>query len=435
MKMNLVIIVGCLIATGCHAQPANGPQDIATSSLQVRLPARAQPFFEPLVASQQPGFKFRGIKGWAWTPEQYLEEIPWLAKFKMNFLMNCYLSLFTSTPSRNNEWWKPLPEAKKAAYAKVIRSCQAEGISFCFCMNPQLASQRPLNPTNTEDIDLLFRQYAWAQSQGVKWFSICVDDVEWTQAPSVIAAEDARMVDSVLARLRAKDPEAQMIFCPGRYYGDGTKPADHTYLQTLARDLDPEVYVFWTGDAAVTPRITLAAAESYKTAVGHRLFLWDNYPVNDNQPTLNLGPVSGRAPGLCKIIDGYMSNPMKPQNQINLIPLATCADYAYNPPGYDPARSIGQAIFLFGETSAQREVLEELVEAYPGFIAAGGGTGANPVREKFKKLAAEPDSRAAWIFQHQIESLSARFQKEFPRRFRAAKKTVAADAVWMKAQP
>ncbi len=409
----------------------DGPQEgTATSSLRVQIPAKPRPFPEPL-APGRAGFKFRGAKGWAWTPDQYLEEIPWLAKFRMNFLMNCYVSLFTSTHPWTNEWWKPLPDVKKAAFARVIRACQSNGITFCFCMNPQLASKQPLNPADPRDLGRLSRHYAWAQSRGVKWFSICVDDVAWTESPTVVAGQDAYMVNTVLAQLRHRDPDAQMIFCPGPYHGDGTGTGDHAYLQTLGRDLDADAYVFWTGDAIAGPRITMAAAESYKKTVKHRLFLWDNYPVNDGQPTLNLGPVSGRAPGLCEIIDGYMANPMGTQNQINRLPLATCADYAFNPAAYDPARSIGQAILLLANTPAQKEALKDLIEAYPGFIAAGGGTGTNPVRDKFKKLAAQSGPRAA-SFCRGMEDLSLRLNNNFPDQFDNAKTTLATDVAWMK---
>ena len=396
-------------------------------------PAEARPLPEPLAAGQQPGFKLRGIKGWEWTQAQYLEEIPWLAKFKMNFLMNDYASLYTSTQPRINEWWKPLPKAKKAAYAKVIRSCRDHGLNFCFCMNPQLDCKRPLNGANADDLALLFEHYDWAQSQGVKWFCICVDDAGWGgKGPQEAATDDANMANTILGRLREKDPEAQMILCPGPYWGDGHKPDDHAYLQTLGHNLNPDVYIIWTGDDAVTPRITRAAAESYKKAVQHRLILWDNYPVNDKHPTLSLGPVNGRALDLCDVIDGYMSNPMEPQNQINRIPLVTIADYGYNPAAYDPARSIGQAILLFAKTDAQRNTLKELIEAYPGFIVTGGGTGANPVRDKFNKLTREPDAgAAAREFLHEMENLSARFQNGFPGQFDDAKETVAADIAWM----
>src|SRR5215469_2110868 len=261
---------------GSYAQSDAAATAIATSPLTVQIPLAPSPFPEPL-STGQPGFKFRGTKGWAWTPEQYLQEIPWLVKFKMNFLMNCYLSMYKSNHPRKNEWWKPLPDGKKRAFARVIRACETNGIIFCFCMNPQLAAERPLNPTNAEDLDQLSRHYLWAQSLGVKWFSICVDDVGWTQTPSVVATQNAHMVNTVLAHLREKDPDVQMIFCPGPYYGDGTNPDDHLYLQTLARCLDPNVYTFWTGDgnSAITPRITVAAAASYKNVVRHRLFLWD----------------------------------------------------------------------------------------------------------------------------------------------------------------
>lgn len=429
MKTKLALAVVCLFAV---IAPARAADAAASSSLQIHLPGRPSPFPEPLAPGRQPGFKFRGTKGWAWTPAQYLEEIPWLARFKMNFLMNCYVSMFTSTHPWVNEWWKPLPDAKKAAYAEVIHACQTNGITFCFAMNPQLASKRPMNPTNAEDLELLFQHYAWAQNLGVKWFSICVDDVKWTQKPSIVAESDAKMVNSVLARLRENDPAAQMIFCPGPYRGDGTKPSDHAYLQTLAIKMNPDVYVFWVGDDTVTPRISRTAAESYKNAVKHRLFLWDNYPVNDGQPTLHLGPLSGRAADLCEVIDGYIGNPMGLQNEINRIPLATCADYAYNPKAYNPARSIGQAIFILGKTRAQQGVLKELIEAYPGFIATGGGPGANAVREEFKKLSSEPDSKSARTFIQRMEDFSAKLNQEFPGEFDAAKKTVADDLAWMK---
>ena len=71
----------------------------------------------------------------------------------------------------------------------------------------------------------------------------------------------------------------------------GNEPEAVAYLDTVARDLKPEIYLFWTGDTFT--RISCAAAESYKKRVKHPLFLWDNYPVNDAQQTVHLGPVTG----------------------------------------------------------------------------------------------------------------------------------------------
>lgn len=400
----------------------------ATGQLQVTIPSEPRPLPEPLPEGQPaPGFAFRGIKGWNWNPAQYLAEIPFLKSVKMNFLMNGYLSLFSSRPPNGwaNNWWESLPPAVKAGYAGVIQSCQSNDITFCFAMNPQLFSSRPLVETNEDDIDALYQHYAWAQSQGVRWFAICVDDVAWAGR----ALEHAFLVNTVLSRLRQQDAEAQMIFCPGAYWGSGNDPDAHQYLQTLATELHPDVYVFWTGDGVVGASITFAAAQSYRNLVQHRLFLWDNYPVNDLNPTLHLGPVSGRAANLHQVIDGYMGNPMSPQNEIDRLPRATCADYAYNPWAYDPARSIGQAILLLAQTGPQREVLKELVELYPGFIVTGGGTGFNPVRNALS--SADMTMRQALI--ERLNAVINGLDASFPDEFRDARTTVANDLAWAEA--
>ncbi len=362
----------------------------ATRVLPLELPKELRPLPEPLPPGKQPGFKLRGIKGWAWTPEQYLAEMPVLVEYKMNFLMNCYTSIFGDDSWRwgtmSNRWWESLSATKKQEFEKVIRAAQRQGLQFCFSMNPQLFSPRPLNPQSDEDFEKLWQHYAWAQGLGVKWFNLCLDDIQVMPGLRIDAADHCKFVNKLFARLRAKDAAVQFIFCTTYYGGTGNEPDAVRYLDTVARDLNPEIYIFWTGDTF--NRITRAAAESYKKRVKHRLFLWDNYPVNDGQQTMHLGPVTSRDADLCEVIDGYISNPMASQNQINRIPLATCADYAYNPRGYDPTRSIGQAILHQARTDAQRSVLLDLVEVYPGFILYPGGTGTNPPRIEFQKLIA-----------------------------------------------
>ena len=309
---------------------------------------------------------------------------------------------------------------RKEAFARIIRSCREHGITFCFALHPQLASPRPLAPGQQRDLDLFYRHYAWAQDQGVQWFSICLDGTIWgPQGPAASGAQHAALVNAVFDRLQAGNKAAQLALCPIACWGDATNPEHRAYLEALAHEMHPEVYVFWNGDSIVTPRITRVAAESYQRVVKHRLFLWDNYPVNDGSPTLHLGPVSGREPDLCKVIDGYLSNPMCRQNQINRIPLATCAEYAANPRAYNPARSIGQAILRLSQSPEQQQALKELVEAYPGFIVAGGGTGTNPVRAKFGSLLAEGGEMAGpQQFICRMQKLHSRLARLFPTRIR-----------------
>ncbi len=405
------------------------PPDLR-QNLRIELPSEARPFPEPLPPGAEPGFPLRGTKGWAWTPEQYLAEIPYLVKFRMNFLMICYLSLFDLehfpdwTGKESNRWWEDLPEAKKAAYEEVVRACQRNDIQFCFGMNPNLMSKRLANDGRPDSIDLLWKHYAWMQGLGVKWFNLSLDDA----TEGIHAASQAKVANEIFRRLRAHDPGAQFIFCPTYYWGDGTDKDARPYLEELARELDKDIHVFWTGDEVVG-KVTRVAAESYRRIAAHRLILWDNFPVTDDHATMHLGPVIDRAPDLPDIVDGYIANPHRRQNQINRIPLATCADYAYNPRAYDPNRSIGQAVFLLGATPQERQLLAELVETYAGFLTYGKyRPDYNAVRETYLALEQVPHSRlAAQSYIEHLRRLADRLARTFPDSYGPEKQTLAED--------
>ena len=159
------------------------------------------------------------------------------------------------------------------------------------------------------------------------------------------------------------------------------------------------------------------------------MFLWDNYPVNDANPTMHLGPVINRDPDLCEVIDGYMSNPLCQQNEANRVPMLTCADYAWNPTAYDPGRSIGQAIVHLAAAPAERQVLRDLVEAYPGMlIYRNGNTGFNAVQDQYDRLSSAPHARqAAKAYIERLEQISSRLKSTFPDGYQPEKKTLDSD--------
>ncbi len=396
---------------------------------RVEIPAPAGPG-QPVT-----GFKIRGTKGWMWTAEQYLAEIPVLARYKMNFLMNCYLSMFdieTSTDWRGgriNRWWEPLPEAKKRRYEQVVEACRAHDIEFCFAMHPNLGAERKLQYGRDEDLDLLWQHYAWMANLGVHWFSICLDDI----SSGIDARGQARMCNEICRRLRAINTQARLIFCPTYYWGTGNEADARPYLAVLAEELDPKVYCFWTGQC-VYGLISRAAAESYRDHVRHPLIIWDNYPVNDNYGTMHLGPVIGRDRDLYKAADGYMMNPLCPQSEINRLPLFTGADYACHPMQYDPGRSIGQAILHLAETQAQRQVLKELVELYPGMLLAERQSHWNPLFDRYCAIAAMPHARLLTDnFIRHVEDVALRLERAFPNDYKDARQTLAEHLAALKA--
>ena len=431
--------ISLLLSLSLPSTPkASQKQDPLQPTFRVSLPEKKLPFPTPLAKGRtEPKFKIRGTKGWAWTPEQYLEEIPYLAAYKMNFLMSCYTSVFRDMEKFINRWWEPLPERTKRGLEQVVNACREKGIIFCYAMHPQLFSERPLKHDSPEDFEALWQHYAWMQGLGVDWFSLSYDDIDTTGQDLARLGEDhARLADKLFRRLREKDPQAQLIFCPVYYWGCGDSGDANLYLEGLGRVLDKDIFVFWTGDAVVTLKISRACAEKFKNAVQHRIIIWDNYPVNDRTGALHLGPVSGRDPDLDEVAFGYMSNPHCPQNEINRIPLLTCADYAYNPRAYDPGRSIGQAIVHLAERPAQRRALTELVEIYPGNLISGSDrTSYNCVSEKFNALlnAPNPKDQASRLIVR-LEESALQLQEEFPGRYARTKETMAGHIAQLKAK-
>jgi hypothetical protein len=405
--------------------PSEPPKPVFT----VTLPGRALPFPTPLPPGRsEPGFVLRGTKGWAWTWDQYLAEVPTLARYKMNFLMSCYTSVFTDPAKFINRWWEPLPAATLAGIDRVARACHKNGITYCFSFHPALFTDRPLRYDRDGDFQAMWRNYAAVQALGVRWFSLSYDDIDTKGADiAALGAAHAGLANRLFRRLREKDPAAELIFCPVYYWGAADAGEAKIYTEALGRALDKDIFVFWTGDGVVTLRITRAAAESFRKAVGHRIVIWDNYPVNDRTGALHLGPVTGRDPDLDEVAYGYMSNPLSPQNEINRIPLLTCADYAYNPKAYDPARSIGQAIVHLANRYGRKAVLKDLVELYPGDLISGSTmTSFNSVLEKTSELLKSPGGReAAERFLGRVESVAARLEKEFPGRYKETKATIA----------
>lgn len=427
--MVTILLSGTTLLAKAQTQPSPADSLPSISAIPAKLPQTKYSFVEKANMSTDPvGFTIRGTKGWSWTPEQYLEEIPILADYKMNFMMNCYISMFShplppdslwKKGNTINEWWLPIPDAKKKAYEKVFAKAKEYGIAFCFGVHAQLSSPRPANLSSEKDFEDIWQHYAWAQSKGVRWFSVPLDDV--SEKDTRIAGEEhARFVNKILARLREKDKDAQMVFCPTYYHANLNNPKEKAYIEGLAKVLDKDVYVFWTGKTVLPSEITVADALAFKNAVKHRVILWDNYPVNDATRTLHLGPLTGRDRKLSTVLDGYMANPHFTQNEINRIPLFTIADYAFNPIDYDPVASIGQAIIHQTDNKAQQRVLLELTKLYNNKIVRS--TGVNQLITGWRSTGNRTEADA---YLAHIRKVQADLQKQFPKNYAATKKTLA----------
>jgi len=111
-----------------------------------------------------------------------------------------------------------------------------------------------------------------------------------------------------------------------------------------------------------------------------------------------------------------------PQDQANRIHMLICADYAYNPVAYDSCRSVGEVIAHLAAMPAGQTALKDLVGAYPGMIGfecGTFGTGYNPVRQKYLRLALDLSLAGAYL--EYLRDLPTRLGQELPSRIRGSR--------------
>ena len=360
----------------------------------------------------------------------------------MNFFAPCYLSFFVEHDrgissmkelSGLNKWWLPFSAKDKRDWAAVVEECRRDGIFFCFGMNPMLYSLRPLSVKSDEDYSVLLEKYQWFQSLGVKWFYLALDDLE-LEGQAEIAAGHFHFVNRLYSDLKENDPDCKMIFCPTWYRGrDVDNPHRRPYLDALAELLDPDVFVFWTGENVVSTTISSADVRKYKSVVKHRIILWDNYPVNDFYNTLFLGPLTGRDADLCQELYGMMSNPMR-DNRLNRLPLSTIADYMEAPATYDEQKALEKALRRFCTKAKDRKIIASLVDIYSSNMAAGQGkTSYNAAREKFAARVSEDKQAAINLFE-ELQSDYDYLVTNYPGQYSLSYEVIRKDLDWMSGQ-
>jgi len=228
-----------------------------------------------------------------------------------------------------------------ARFETLVARGRRAGVEVGFALSPGLS----IRYSDSGDLSALVQKLRAFEQLGARFFGLALDDV-----PSELAHEADRRAYPSLAAAHvalahavrdALDPDALLYLVPTDYVGSETSD----YLETLGAELDPSIEVGWAGRTVMSPRITAQEAARRAGALGRRLLLWDNVPVNDGpmRPMLHLGPYSGRDPELATHLSGALLNPME-QPRASGIALRTAADYLRDPRGYSPERSWHAAI-------------------------------------------------------------------------------------------
>ncbi len=301
-----------------------------------------------------------GFYGSPWTQQERLDQLAFYGDMKLN----TYIYAPKDDPYHRELWREPYPPAEFGELQELIGQAGANFVKFTFAISPGTS----ICYSDPADIAALQGKMRAVYDAGVRNFSIALDDITYTQwncaqdaqrygEPSQASAGQAQvdLLNTVQTEFVETHPDtAPLQFVPTEY----SDMEDSPYKSVLREQLHPDVVTMWTGDGVIPESVTVADAQQAEQVWGRKLFLWDNYPVNDfpaSEGRLLVGPYAKREQGLHEHLSGAVSNPMN-QAAASKVAETGLADFSWNSADYDPQRAWRAAAeYLAGDRfSAER---------------------------------------------------------------------------------
>lgn len=317
--------------------------------------------------TDHPAMPLRGsIEGFYGAPWSHTDRLDQLA-FYGDIKANTYIYTPKDDAYLREEWREPYPADKLADLRELIEQATAHHVDFTYALSPGLS----VCYSDIGDVEALKEKLGSLYEQGARAFYVALDDISYTKwncpadqekygAPGRGSAGQAQadLLNAVQHDFIDGHPDAAPLqFVPTEY----SDTADSAYKSVLRERLDPKVVVQWTGTDVVPPSISVADAEAASTVWGRKVFLWDNYPVNDYGQTagrLLMAPYDKREAGLHKALSGIVLNPMN-QAAPSKVALFGGTSFAWNDEDYDPVRTwrAAAAYLADGDSATTRALL------------------------------------------------------------------------------
>ncbi|HEX9107233.1 MAG TPA: beta-N-acetylglucosaminidase domain-containing protein [Longimicrobiales bacterium] len=363
----LLFALVTLVAASCARPPAPGAPNPTPAVAPIPgLPPGVGTPANPMGT----GFQTRGvIEGFYGPPWSYQDRLDML-RFMGKVGLNTYFYAPKDDPYHRDRWRDSYPAEDIARLAELVRVGREAGVNTWFAISPGLS----MTYSSDADYAALLAKLDAVRAVGVRDVGLFLDDVPET----LLHAEDRARFSSlaqahafVIKRLKADlDARGMGLLVAQTTYTNVFGSRD--YLKELGALLPPSIPLIWTGVDVRSFDITVPEAQQWGTWIRRKPAIWDNYPVNDFSRWREfLGPITGRAPGLEGVVDGYVANPMN-EAHASMLPLWTIADYLRDPLHYDAAASEARALqALYGNASdpvkARQGVaaMKTFAEVYP----------------------------------------------------------------------
>lgn len=289
-----------------------------------------------------------GFYGQPWTHAERLDQMDFYGDVKAN----TYVYAPKDDPYHRDKWREPYPAEKLAELGELVDRAAVNHVRFTFAVSPG----QSICYSDPADRKALKDKLQALYDLGTRAFSVPLDDIDHSRwnceadraaygAPGTGAAGKAQadlLNDVQRTFVDTHEGVWPLQMVPTEYYNH----AESAYKRALRETLDPAVEVMWTGVGVVPTGITNEDAEQASEVFGRKVFVWDNYPVNDFGNTsgrLLLAPYDKREAGLSDHLSGVVANPMN-QPYASKVAVFGTADFAWNDRAYDAGRNWRHAL-------------------------------------------------------------------------------------------
>lgn len=368
-----------------------------------------------------------GFYGDPWTHEERIDQFAFYGDMKMN----TYIYAPKDDPFHRERWREPYPADKLDQLAELATAASAHHVRFTFALSPG----NTICYSSESDFDALLEKFEQMWAAGVRAFNVPFDDIDISRwncdadreaygepSSAKAGAAQAAWLDRIQHEFIETHAGAHPLQMVPTEYSD---LADTGYKQAL-RTMDEDIVVMWTGPDVVPPAITLEQADRAATVYGGRVFVWDNYPVNDFWLTsgrLLLAPYAKRDLGLSEHVVGIVANPMN-QAAASKIALVGVADFTWNDRDYDAERTWKRAMDYLADgddaASDALEVFADLSRLAPTF-------GPDPWQPQSPALTGRID--AFWSAWDTDPAAAIDALRAYAQRIQAAPATIRGGAV------
>ena len=234
-----------------------------------------------------------------------------LLRFMAHNGFNAYVHAPKGDPYQRTLWRDPYPSDQQASLDSEVQLATRLGIEWIPNVSPAAAAvsspgdaappgtspSPPICFSSDADLAQLLAKFEPFRQAGSdtfmvsfddvrREFSCAADDAEYGGGDRAFGLANADLLNRLYAKLRERDPDAQLLTVASDYEGT----ADTAYLHAIRGALAPGIDVMWTGPSTESRPFSPDDADAYAGAIGRAPIVWENWTANDVLSPPTAGP-------------------------------------------------------------------------------------------------------------------------------------------------